>query len=43
MSPYVTVAETEDLEEGQVMVVRPEGHRIALCNVGSAFYAIDDV
>ncbi|MSQ61182.1 MAG: non-heme iron oxygenase ferredoxin subunit [Dehalococcoidia bacterium] len=43
MSPYVTVAATEELAEGKVMVVRPEGHRIALCNVGGAFYAIDDV
>lgn len=43
MSPFVTVAAIADVPEGRVTVVEPNGHRIALCNVGGVVYAIDDV
>ena len=43
MSRYVPVAKTDQIPKGKVIVVEPDGHRIALCNVDGQFYAIDDV
>ena len=43
MATFVTVAKTSDVEPGKVRVYEVNGRRIALCNVGGTFYAIDDV
>jgi 3-phenylpropionate/trans-cinnamate dioxygenase ferredoxin subunit len=43
MAAFVTVAKTSDVEPGKVRVYEVNGRRIALCNVGGTFYAIDDV
>lgn len=43
MGEFVTVAKTGDIPEGRVAVREVGGVRIALCNVGGRFYAIDDV
>ena len=40
---FVKLAETAEVEPGQVKVYEVQGRRIALCNVDGAFYAIDDV
>jgi 3-phenylpropionate/trans-cinnamate dioxygenase ferredoxin subunit len=37
------VAKAVDVEPGKVGVYEVDGQRIALCNVGGAYYAIDDV
>ncbi len=43
MSGYVTLARSDDIPEGRVVVVERNGRRLALCNAGGSFYAIDDV
>lgn len=43
MGEFVTVAKTGDIPDGKVEVREVDGVRIALCNVGGSFYAIDDV
>ena len=43
VSGYVTLARTPEIAPGEVKVYEADGHRIALCNVDGAFYAIDDV
>ncbi|MGQ9571830.1 MAG: non-heme iron oxygenase ferredoxin subunit [Dehalococcoidia bacterium] len=43
MSGYVKVAETGDIPPGRVKVVAVGDKRIALCNVGGEFFAIDDI
>ena len=40
---WFKVAETDDIEEGHAKVVEAGGHRIALCNTGDGFYAVDDM
>jgi 3-phenylpropionate/trans-cinnamate dioxygenase ferredoxin subunit len=40
---FVAVAKTGDVAEGQIEVFEVADKRIALCNVGGMFYAIDDV
>ncbi len=40
---WVKVADTDDIEEGHAKVVEAGGHRIALCNTGDGFYAVDDM
>ncbi len=40
---FVTVAGVDDVQPGQVRVVMAGDRRLALCNVGGTFYAIDDV
>ena len=39
----VAVAKAADLAPGRMIIVEAEGERIALCNVGGTFYAIQDV
>ena len=43
MTDFIAVAETSEIAPGQVKVVDVNGRRIALCNVGGEFFAIDDV
>jgi 3-phenylpropionate/trans-cinnamate dioxygenase ferredoxin subunit len=43
MSDFIKVAETSDIPVGRVKVVVVGDRRIALCNVGGEFFAIDDV
>ena len=43
MDDFIVVAQTGDIEPGQVKVVELDGRRIALCNVDGEFFAIDDV
>jgi 3-phenylpropionate/trans-cinnamate dioxygenase ferredoxin subunit len=43
MADFIAVAETGDIAPGRVKVVEVDGRRIALCNVGGEFFAIDDV
>lgn len=43
MSDFVTVARTNDIGPGLVKVYTVNGKRVAICNVGGTFYAIDDV
>jgi 3-phenylpropionate/trans-cinnamate dioxygenase ferredoxin subunit len=43
MSDFVKVAETSDIPAGRVKVVVVSDRRIALCNVGGEFFAIDDI
>ncbi|HNM77974.1 MAG TPA: non-heme iron oxygenase ferredoxin subunit [Tepidiformaceae bacterium] len=40
---WVRVASATDIEAGHAHVVEAQGRRIALCNTGDGFYAIDDV
>ena len=39
---YVPVAQMSEIPSGAVKVVEAEGQRIALCNVGGTFHAIED-
>ena len=41
--PWSEVAKTKDLAAGKAMVVEAGGRRIALCNTGEGFHAIDDI
>ena len=43
MSAFIKVAETSEIPAGRVKVVAVGGRRIALCNVGGEFFAIDDL
>ena len=43
MANWQTVAKTNDIQPGRVKVVTVGDRRVAVCNVGGAFYAIDDV
>jgi 3-phenylpropionate/trans-cinnamate dioxygenase ferredoxin subunit len=43
MSDFIKVAETSDIPAGTVKVVVVSDRRIALCNVGGEFFAIDDI
>ncbi len=43
MASWQTVAGSGDIPTGRVGVFEVEGVRIALCNVGGTYYAIDDV
>jgi 3-phenylpropionate/trans-cinnamate dioxygenase ferredoxin subunit len=43
MSDFIKVADTSDFPAGRVKVVLLGGRRIALCNVGGQFFAIDDL
>ena len=40
---FCPVAKALDVEPGKVGVYEVDGQRIALCNVGGTYYAIDDV
>lgn len=40
---FVALAKTSDVADGQIAVFEVGDKRIALCNVGGTFYAIDDV
>ena len=42
MAEYVAVARVEDLEDGGMRVFEVRGARVAVANVGGAFYAFDD-
>ncbi len=39
---YFPVATRADIEPGEVFVAEVEGRRVAVCNVGGEFYAIED-
>ena len=39
---FIAVAKVSDVPVGAARVVEAAGKRIALCNVGGQFYAIDD-
>lgn len=39
---YFAVATRADVEDGEVFVTEVEGTRVAVCNVGGEFYAIED-
>lgn len=41
--PWVAVARVDELENGRVVVVEANGHRIALCRAEDGWYAIDDL
>jgi len=41
--PWVTVAKEKDLASGTAKVVDAGDRRIALCNTGEGFHAIDDI
>jgi len=43
MSDFIKVAETSEIPVGRVKVVVVGDRRIALCNVGGEFFAIDDL
>jgi 3-phenylpropionate/trans-cinnamate dioxygenase ferredoxin subunit len=43
MSDFIKVAETSEIPVGRVKVVVVGDKRIALCNVGGEFFAIDDL
>lgn len=43
MGEFVTVAKTREIPDGKVNVYEVGGVRVALCNAGGTFYAIDDV
>jgi len=43
MADLVTVAKANDIPPGQVRVYEVGDRRIAVCNVGGTFYAIDNV
>lgn len=40
---WVTVAKASEVAPSTVQVVEADGLRLALCNTGDGFYAIDDV
>jgi 3-phenylpropionate/trans-cinnamate dioxygenase ferredoxin subunit len=40
---FVTVAKASEIPVGRINVYEVDGVRVALCNVGGKFYAIDDV
>jgi 3-phenylpropionate/trans-cinnamate dioxygenase ferredoxin subunit len=40
---WVRVARTDELAPGTAKVVEAGGKRLALCNTGEGFYAIDDM
>jgi|SRR5512143_2218984 3-phenylpropionate/trans-cinnamate dioxygenase ferredoxin subunit len=40
---WYRVANAQDIEAGTATVVEADGRRIALCNTGDAFHAIDDI
>ena len=40
---WVRVASTDDLAAGAAKVVEAGGKRLALCNTGEGFFAIDDM
>lgn len=40
---WVKVANAADVLPGTAQVVEAEGKRLALCNTGEGFYAIDDI
>jgi nitrite reductase/ring-hydroxylating ferredoxin subunit len=42
MAGFLTVAKTEEVAQGRGKMVEVSGKRIALFNVGGAYYAIDD-
>lgn len=41
--PWVRVATTDEVVAGSAKVVEADGKRLALCNTGEGFYAIDDM
>jgi len=41
--PWVKVAKESDVKSGTAEVVEAGGKRLALCNTGEGFYAIDDM
>ncbi|MEP7215715.1 MAG: non-heme iron oxygenase ferredoxin subunit [Anaerolineaceae bacterium] len=41
--PWAKVAKAKDLAVGTAKVVEAGGRRIALCNTGEGFHAIDDI
>ncbi len=41
--PWTEVAKAQDLAAGTATVVEAGGRRIALCNTGEGFHAIDDI
>jgi 3-phenylpropionate/trans-cinnamate dioxygenase ferredoxin component len=43
MAAWVSVGREADLAPGQVLVVRANGLRVAVCNVDGDFYCIDDI
>ncbi|MBI4354985.1 MAG: non-heme iron oxygenase ferredoxin subunit [Candidatus Omnitrophica bacterium] len=43
MPTLVTVAKTGEIAPGKVQVIETPTARIAVCNVGGTFYAIDDL
>ncbi len=42
MAAFVKVARTEEIAPGQGKIVEVSGKKIAIFNVGGAYYAIDD-
>lgn len=42
MPHEVVVAKAEEWQDGSLGIVEVDGHRIALCRVGEAFFAFDD-
>jgi 3-phenylpropionate/trans-cinnamate dioxygenase ferredoxin subunit len=40
---WVKVAKANDIAEGTAEVVEAGGKRLALCNTGDGFYAVDDI
>ncbi len=42
MARFVTVARASDLEDGDMQAFELEGTRVAIANVGGAFYAFED-
>ena len=43
MAEFHKIAKTGEVTPGEVGVYEVEGHRVALCNVGGEFHAIEDV
>ncbi len=43
MGQFIKVARTDEVAPDQAKLIEVEGKRIALFNLGGAFYAIDDV
>ncbi len=41
--PWIKVAKANDVATGTATVVEADGRRIALCNTGEGFHAIDDI
>jgi 3-phenylpropionate/trans-cinnamate dioxygenase ferredoxin subunit len=40
---FVSIAKASEIPDGRINVYEVNGVRVALCNVGGTFYAIDDV